>query len=238
VEIQTANTILTTAQAELGLPVTSVAATDALTTQLVALLNKAGRELAKLPWSHLVQRTTVTTTAATSYALPSDYGRMVDQSGWDVTGQLPLVGPLSPQEWEALQARSTISSLGTAFRVWLNRLYIYPSTTTGKTLAYEYRSAFWVAGFDGALTAPDEVLVSNNGDLVWFDFQLAVAALKVAWKREKGFDSTSAEQDFQAALEAAMSDDKPAPVLNAGSPSAGGVRMISLANVPDAGFGS
>lgn len=80
-----------------------------------------------------------------------------------------------------------------------------PSATAGVvndgTAQWEYVSA---AGADTA---------TADGDTILFDPQLVRAALKLAFKKEKGFDTASAQTDYDEALMKAKSADTVAPVL-------------------------
>jgi hypothetical protein len=240
-DIRTANEVLTTASTELGLGSKSVAGTDAVSVQLLAALNKAGRELAKLDWSFLKLQYTFVPTATGPYTLPVDFQSLVNGTIWDRTAHLPLVGPVSDQQWEAMVARGITNAVGIPFRIWRNALYLYPPTgfPTGKTIAFEYRSSYWAIAFDDdpSSTTPSLNLVSDVADRPLFDFSLLVAATKVEWKRFKGLDRSSEEEDFQAALDMAMSDDSPGAVLNA-SQSTSTIQMLGLGNLPDTGYGS
>jgi hypothetical protein len=234
----TVDTVLTQAQAELGLSQTSFAATDAVTVQVVALLTKAGRALAREDWSALTKRYSFTPTATGPYDLPADYRTMIPQTGWDTTTQVPLVGPLTEQQWELFVARlGAGNAVGTPFRTWLGKLYLYPETNfpASHTVAFEYRSSWWVGSSSTATTADAP---SAGADTIFFDADLIVAALKLAWKREKGFDSTTAQQDFELLLAQAKLDDADAPILNLGGVHGPAARLIGASNAPETGFGS
>lgn len=232
----TATAVLNQVQAELALPLTDINATDALTIQLMALFNKAGQELVEEDWSHLTNRYTFSPTASGPYALPADYRSLIPQSGWDTTSMLPLQGPVSDRDWEQLLARNVVNAVGTPFRTWQNQLFLYPGTgyPTGRTIAFEYRSSFWVAGIAAPGALPIADVVAYPEDIIWFERKLIVSALKLAWKREKGFDSTAAQQDFEANLQRAKDNDVDAPVLTLN-----GRRdsvLLNLNNLPEGNY--
>src|SRR5690242_5155322 len=98
-----------TACAWLSLPVPQAvfSATDPQTIQLRSLLNEELVELRKWPdiyWRKLLRQHTFVTIAAdtqTDTPIPNDYDHMVDNSMWDRTACRPVVGPISPQTWQA-----------------------------------------------------------------------------------------------------------------------------------------
>jgi len=79
---------------------------------------------------------------------------------------------------------------------------------------------------------------TNSTDTVWFNNLLAVMALKLAFLKAKGLDTTAAEQDYAATLNAAMGMDTAGKVLNLNhgfqDPSA---TPIGGQSVPITGFG-
>lgn len=77
-----------------------------------------------------------------------------------------------------------------------------------------------------------------GSDVLLFDEQLLVAKLKLAWREAKGFDTTDAQDDFDAAWERATSNSNSAPILslNRGA-TVRGDRLLSGLNVPITGFG-
>ena len=102
----TAGNIINDAATELGLQAFQAKAADPFAStdpnmgQLCQLLKSVGRDLAKRrEWTHLRAIHTLTTVEGVGwYALPADFGRMINQTGWNRTNRLPLGGPLSPQE--------------------------------------------------------------------------------------------------------------------------------------------
>src|SRR5688500_4117237 len=105
----TADNIINSAALELGLLPSAVsnpfASTDPAILQLCALLNRVGRMLVRArPWSWLTKEYTFNTAGGTaSYALPSGFDRMKDQTHWNRTTALPLGGPASPWSWQMMK---------------------------------------------------------------------------------------------------------------------------------------
>ena len=240
----TAGNIINDAAVELGLgtdadPYTS---TDPVFIQLRALLKSTGRKLlSEHQWTQFRREYTFTTVLGTnSYDLPADFHDMRDQTGWNRTNRLPLGGPLSPQEWQYLKARLAGVVFTVLFRPVDKKILIYPDVNTpgGYVIAFEYRSLFWAhTTNDASLASLSAPTASTN--YVFFDPTLALHALKLAWARAKGFDSTAIQQDYDEALVKARNFDSPAPVLSLNKKMHMGIDpLIGQQSVPITGFGS
>jgi hypothetical protein len=212
------------------------ASTDSNFVQLCALLTDVGQEICRMrQWTHLQQETTLTTVAGQeAYDLPSDFRAMVDQTGWNRTSQLPLGGPLSPQEWQYLKGQATGLTFTVLFRPLQQKLHIYSGTTVpdGLTLAYEYLSSWWVQ--PEGVSTPSQAEPTASTDLVLFDPLLMTRALRLAFLKAKGFDTGAAQADYDRAWQLISSEDSYGPVL-----SIGGRRTATRwPNTPITGFGS
>ena len=106
----TVNEILNRVAIEVGLD----AVTDPFASQsqhfvqMRGLLQISGEELCMaFPWEFLVKTFQFTVAGGDDgeYALPDDFQSFIDQTGWNNTTQEPLIGPLTAQEWEAVQGR-------------------------------------------------------------------------------------------------------------------------------------
>lgn len=234
--------IINDAALELGLVASAVtdpyASTDGNYIQLCALLKSLGQELLEQhQWTQLVKEYTFATTSGdNSYDLPTDFRSVVDQSEWDRTSQWPLGGPLSPQDWQLLQARTVTASVRTWFRVANGELLLYPTPSSAATVALEYMSAWWAS--TSSETSPSKAYPTVYTDLVYFPRLLMVQGLKWKFKRQKGFDSTAEQQDFMDTLGRAKGKDSPAPVLSLDGRRNTSFRYIDGWNVPDTGFGN
>jgi hypothetical protein len=221
-------------------PADPFASTDPNLGQLCQLLKSVGRDLAKKrEWTHLRAIATLTTVQGQSkYDLPADFGRMINQTGWNRTNRLPLGGPLSPQEWEYLEGQLAGIVFTVLFRPMQGQLWLYPDTNTpgGQSLAYEYVSKNWVQ--QSGQTAPNTDVPGASSDTVWFDPQLVMRGLKLAFLRANGLDSTAAEQDYEDALEQAFAEDTPGRVLNLAKTATLQQPLLGQQNIPLTGFGN
>lgn len=234
----TAKNVINDAALELGLITSAVsdpyASSVNAVSRLAAYLKALGRDLARSynwPQLHALHQFD-TEDGTASYDLPSNFGRMVDQTQWDRTEQMPLPGPASPQQWQVLKSSSIGGTIHTLFRLFENKVYLHPTPTGVATMAFEYVSSCWVAtGTDTpSLDAP-----TDKDHVLWFDPRLLVCGLKLRWLRGAGFDTTTAQQDYDEALALAKGAD-PGPVLslNARTHSP----LLGNPTIPETGFGS
>lgn len=148
-------TIIQDAADLIGLPRPQfvVAATDPTTRQLLALANLEGKELARrYAWQELLKEATFTSVAAelqgTLASIASDYGWAVSDTVWDRSQTVPVNGPLSPQQWQALKSSNVSGPYG-QYRIRDSKLYIIPAPTAGRSMAFEYVSKNWCQSSGG-----------------------------------------------------------------------------------------
>ncbi len=239
----TALNVISDAAVELGLStgvVDPFGSTDANIVQLRTLLKTVGREIEReRRWTHLQREHTFTTSANVSvYALPTDFRAMINQSGWNRSSRFPLGGPLLPEEWQMMKSSQMTSAFTVFLRFQQGRIYLFPDTNTPGSLdlAFEYLTSYWVQSF--GQSAPDKDAPTANTDTICFDPLLMVRGLKLAWKKEKGLDTTTAQDDYDRALMMVKSDDAASPVLDIGGGGGLKERFIDERNLPDTGYGS
>jgi hypothetical protein len=240
VAFETAATILSDAAIDLGLVSSAIAnpyaSTDPNILQLCSLLKRGGRALMRAhPWTQLQTAYTFPTVNGTaSYALPTDFNRILDGTAWNRSSQLPMHGPLNAQQWEAEKARATVSTGRQFFRIFGNLFYIHATPSSAETVAYEYISRYWVD--TGGGTTPDAESPTTAADSLFLDPDLLVADLKLRFLRAKGFDASAAQLDYEAAWATATGADSAAPVIDMAGGS--GFRYLDGSNLPDSNFGS
>jgi hypothetical protein len=205
--------------------------------QLTALLKSAGRSVVReRAWSHLQRELVFQTVAGQpSYGLPSDFREMVPQSGWDRTTLYQLGGPIGAEVWQLAQAIHIVGSVYPFIRFAGGQISFTPTPTSVQTIAFEYRSWFWVrpsAGTDPTSDAPTAAT-----DILCFDGALMVCALKLAWEKAKRFDTATAQADYDRALAAAMNEDSAAPEIPIGSSGDSSPAQDVWSNVAQTGIG-
>ena len=233
----TAGAVISDAALELGLGEVSDAfgSSDANVVRLRGLLKSAGRQLfLENTWLQQHREHVFTTDGSVSYALPDDFSRMLDQTGWNRTMRLPAL-PASPQEWQFLSAVTTGVIFTVFFRPADGVLKVWPTGSSGMVIAFEYASRYWVRSSGSVLV--DKDAPSANDDTIFLDALLAVKALKLAFMRATGFDTTAAQGELDQALAAVKSAGiSSAPKLTLNKETTG-LRLLDGANAPAAGYG-
>ena len=240
--ITTADAILNRVAAEGGLtPVSDpFGSSDASFIQLRHLLNVAGDELAVLyDWEVLRREKTITTAATDvgNYTLPTDFARIIDNTAWNRSEDLPMFGPLSPQEWQALLGRTVTNLINLGWRITNGEFIVYPYNPVGVVakLFFEYVSNNWVVATNGT-TYKNEATV--NSDNILYDRTLIARYLKLKFLLARGLDATAAQDDFNQMFEMLTGSDKGAGTLNAGNSSDVYPFINAYRNIGNSNFGS
>ena len=238
------NDIINRVAVEIGLtPVADAfAVEDPAFRQLVNLLTTSVQELMELfPWQSLIREYQKTTEVdeVGILDLPEDFAYMIDQTGWERKENVPLIGPLSPQDWTYLLGRDLVgSTIYASFRFDQDKLFIFPNNPmpAGLDINFEYISdnLIQVAGSD-PVTYTDKA--ENPADVPLFPAHLITRFLKVKMLEAKGFDSQKAEDNFWQAFYSWSGKDNSAQILNAGRQWRGFPYLDMWRNLPDTGFG-
>jgi hypothetical protein len=168
----------------------------------------------------------------TKYANPADFDRAIDRTQWDKSKHWEMLGPETAQQWQWLKSgyistgpRMRFRRLGGFFQTW-------PPIAANELLGMEYVSKNWA--MDNAGTGKSSFTADT--DTCVFPDRLMVLGLKKKYFEIKGFDVTALTQDYMMHLNIAKGEDKGAPTLSF-APQISQV-LISIAQVPDTGYGS
>lgn len=230
---------------ELGLyprPTVAVLGSDALTTQVTALYTAAGQMLVKRrTWRWLLRQYTIIGAyndpfypadgVKMLYPLPNDYARPVNQTEWDQTNHWPLMGPMTPQQFQTLQSGIISAGPRIKFRLVNGNVEFFPAPVVGHEYIINYISNGWVVHVDeGVGNTYLKKPVSDN-DWSVFDDRLMVAGVKMKFFQAKGFDTTAYAEDFQTLLDDALAQDVGAQKLTLAADPA--TYLINTTNIPD-----
>lgn len=235
---RTALQLIQTAFGELGMPIPgSLSATDDLTVQMLYLSNGLGSRMARLPfWSELVEEFTVVTDGSQYYPLPLDWGVPSIGAIWDRTARWPLVGPVTPAEWQLLESGIGQAAPRYRFRYKDGQIWFHVAPEVGITIVQEYLSTGWVLGLSGSLATQRKPRISADSDYVLLDEEMFITGCKLMWLEAKGLDSSKALSEFSTMLEVGWSNSSGAPTLSL-VPSQASI-LLGYANVPDTGYGA
>lgn len=177
-------------------PATVVSSADGYARQAMGLLNEFCDDLnTRKRWQTNIRRAEWAAVAQESQGLlsvlaPDCYEGIIPGTTYQHSQQRPM-RVISPQEWEA---RKVVNFVGpwTAYRLLEGQFLVNPIPTAGEILSFEYYSSAFVyfPGTSGTSSSPPKYrrYFENDLDTSTVGADLAIAYLRWAWKREKGFD--------------------------------------------------
>lgn len=218
-------TVLTMIQGvaeDLGLPspTTVVGNADVQVRQLLQIANKEGRDLAaRFPWSKMVKQNTFTIAATQDQGAMNDtvvsdgdFDYIIPETFWNQDTTLPIRGPLSWSEWEALQAIPVTGPLDW-YLIRGGHLYLSPTPATGtETGSFEYKSTHWCE--DSGMTGQAEW--GDDSDVGRLDENLMALGITWKWLKRKGLDYGEDFQTYEKRVLDAYSRDGGRKILNSG----------------------
>jgi hypothetical protein len=228
-----------------GHPVTVDIATsqDEAISRLAYYANIAGMELAYMNpggWASLQRKIAIDVVkeypgqTEGAYPLPTDWAAMIDDTHWNANSQLPALGPINPQSWQAMAVRNDSANMRFMWRIRNKAICIKSPPSEVQTLVFEYLSKNWaVKASDGSSTD----IMKENGDYHIYPWQLMVLYTRAKWFENEGFDSSGAQMDFLKALNYELGADKGATTLSL-VPGRSFPYIDSIRNLPDTGYGS
>lgn len=214
-----------------GLPVPASVASNAdyYAQQCMGLLNEFCDDLnTRKAWESNLREATWQSTATESQGMlstlaPFGFEGIVPGTVYDRTDQLQLEGGLSSEDWNRRKSTQFSGPL-VAFRIRGGEFLCDPAPAGAHTFAFEYYSSHFVY-FPGNNAAPAafKAYWSNDADVPTVDDKLALAYLRWAWKREKGFDYAEdfAKYERMLATKSARQDAPTAVDLSGCRPLAG-----------------
>lgn len=211
---------------------------DSTTALLWHLLAEEGQKLLdeNTEWQ-MLNRSYIfnTVPGQTDYPLPADFQHFLDDTGWNNTARIPLIGPLSSQTWRMLKARQLG---GTTFQLQYiienDTIKLYHSPSEAQELVIDYKGRGWVQDSVDSTVYLDRPV--RDADIVLYSPRLITAALHNRWRVEKGFDTIASQKEYDDALAIAKYNDRPKMVLSLNSKTR--FPYIGYTNMPDTGYGS
>lgn len=231
----TVQSIVDSALAELGLPSATVGSSNQgqLVAQAVAILQSLGRDAVNVhDWQFLMKTANYTGNGVlSSFDMPADFGRQVNQTQWALNNKRPMIGPLSPQQWGWTQYGIVSVGVYFRYRILQDDFTIFPVPGAGEQFAFYYISKNWAVDASGTpkatITAPDDVIL--------FDDRLMISGLKLRLWAIKGFDTSVLVAEYNYVLQSQMGQDQGAPVIQLSGTD--GFHYIDTSNVPDGSWG-
>jgi hypothetical protein len=210
-----------------------VASTDRQVQQLLALANEEGIDLARsYPWEVMREQFLFETLAqpAQTNLIPADFDRWVPNSFFNRSTRRQMTGPLTPREWQWIQAQPVYSTVYLAFIQRTGQFLIAPTPPAGQQIAGEYVSENWC---QSAADAPQAAFAADT-DTALLDEELMTLGLRWRFLKAKGLDYAEDMASYERQKELKQARD-------------GGSTALSLApqpidpnrvNIPDGNFGA
>lgn len=217
-------------------PSSVVSSADLQVRQLFQLSIEECNELvSKLDWQALTrQQTFVTTaTAAQDAAIPDDLKKFIPNSFFNRTTRRPVLGPITPQLWQNIQANPQINRVVLAFRKRDGAFLVTPDPPAGQTIGYEYISNNWARN---AAETESYVRWQADTDTTYLDENLIKLGIRWRWRKTKGLPYGEDFDTYTSRRDELMAQDQ-----GAGQISQTGISNIDYVgnpNIPETGFGS
>lgn len=227
----TAQEIISAALQELGLGAVNLADTtnNEMAYQMLGTLNALGDEILRVnDWQNLEKIMTFEGDGVTSsFSLPVDFGRQVNQTEWSVSNRRPLI-QTSPQTWSWCQYGIVSTGIFYRYRILDGEYAIFPIPASNEEFALYYITKNWV--YDPVnLVYKDKVTLST--DVPQFDRRIMITGLKVKFWAQKGFETTQLVQEFDYMVKSEKGQNAGAPILQLSR--GGGSYLVGWGNITD-----
>jgi hypothetical protein len=212
-------------------PTEVVNSTDAQVQQLYALANEEGDELSgTYDWQVMRRQHLFNTVASAvqSSAIPSDLDHFIANSFFNRTTMRYIYGPITPQEWQAIQAQPQLNRVFLAFIERDGQFLVTPTPAAGETIAYEYITTNWAKSAAGS--AQSSFLADT--DLTYLDDKLFPLGLRWRFLKSKGLDYAEDFRTYQGERNQRMARDGGNTIID----STGGNYYGWSTNIQEGGF--
>lgn len=195
---------------ELGIqsPSSVVGNTDRQVIQILQIANREGRDLlARYPWTAAIREATFTQAAAslqgTMTSLAAGFDYIMNDTMWNRTTSLPIMGPVASRDWQTLQA-FPVTGPYQQFRIRDGKLYFDPvGANATDTIAFEYKSKYFCESSGGT----DQTEWSADADIGLLDEELMKLGIVWRWLKRKGLDYAEDFATYERRVLDAMARD-------------------------------
>lgn len=197
----------------LRVPTEVVDSTDTQVQQLYALANEALADLAKsFQWQVLTREHTFTTVAAEEQpgALPDDFDYEINNTIFNRTTRLTLIGPITAQLWQAIKAQPQLNRVYLCWRQRDNAVLITPTPPADQTIAFEYISSNYAETSTGT-PIPE---YAADTDVAIVPERLVQLSLRWRFLSAKGLDYAEAFRTYETQLQMQQAKDGGTTQLN------------------------
>ena len=161
--------------------------TDQQVRQLFAIANEEGKNLAgSYDWQIMREQYTFTTVAQDDQtsAVPADWDRFISNSFFNRTTRRSVIGPITPQQWQAIKAQPQLNRVFLAFVQRRGNFLVTPQPTAGEEIAYEYVSKNWCRS---STNTPQSRYIIDS-DEAYLDEDLIILGVRWRFLKSKGLE--------------------------------------------------
>ncbi len=198
-------------------PTTVLGTNDERIVQIQALLEEEGNELSQRgPWQGIVFEASHTTLAqedqgAIATIAPNGFRYIKNDTIWDRTDRLPVLGPMDDKEWQAVKA-VVVTGPRYRYRIRGGRLLANPNPPASHSWYFEYASQNWILGVDGTTYKQYFTLDTDN---ILLPETLVLMGLRWRWKKEKSLEYAEDFRTYEMQVKNALGRDGGKPRLYA-----------------------
>ncbi len=137
--------------------------------------------------------------------VPADLARFINETFWNRARKRPLMGPVTPQQWQNIKAWTT-SPVQDTFTVYGSDIYVTPAPPAGQEFAFEYISSNFCKSAGGTLQSQwlADTDIARIPDEIF--------SLGIAWRYlEKVGQGRAAalKAEYELRIKQLLLDDKP-----------------------------
>lgn len=209
---------------------------DLQVRQLHAIAVEEADDLAaSFPWQIMTRQRTFSTTATPEQltALAEDLSWMLNNSFFNRTTRRPVLGPITPQLWQNIQANPQINRVILAFRMRGGEFLVTPNPPADQTIGYEYISTKWAVSEDGL---EEKTQWTLDSDTSFISERLIKLGVRWRWRQTKGLPYAEDYDTYQRQKEQVQARDGGSTLLNVTG--GGDWVYVGNPNVPETGFGA
>ena len=126
---------------------------------------------------------------------PCDFRRFVINTATDRSRGLPLIGPVTPAEWQEYRLRQATAGNG-MFRIASDAMFIAPKRPRGALIAFEYITDYLFIDEDGK---PKPRATADTDKTRWDD-ELIIQGIVFNYRKMERLDYASDQFDFEKTM--------------------------------------
>ena len=190
-------------RSKLPVPGAAASSNDPQAAQLFALMNELLEDLVtRKLWQQNTRETVHTSLAQEDQGnittLSPGFVEIVRDSFYNRTTNLRIHYGLQPPEWQLRKITGAATGSSYWARLRENKLLFSPAPPAGQTIAWEYRSEYFVKDAD---TQALKELFTKDGDTFILPERIGRLWLRWRWKHEKGLDYAQEFAFYESQIE-------------------------------------